>query len=62
MTAAAGRHSYLTDAADLRCSPLRMLLQAVAPDCREAFCELSNKLNLAAIRTSTLKPKQVMDK
>ena len=57
LTAASGRRQYLPGAAKLGCwmPPLRSLLLAVTADCREAFWEQTNKLNLAAIRTSTLK-------
>ena len=38
-----------------RCSQPRSLLQADTAECLEAIWDLTNKLNLAAIRTSTLK-------
>ena len=46
----------LTFAADRRrCSPPHSLLLSATDDCLEAFWELTNKINLTAIRESTFK-------
>ena len=53
LVADADRHRYLPDAVDLSCwpPPPRLVLLAATADCRDAFWELTKKLNLAAICT-----------